>query len=181
MARIRPIDPAPAAGAVAEQLAGTKQMLGGTPNLFTTAAHSPATLTALNGFFVALGKGVLGGKTAERIAIAIAQANECEYCLSAHTALGEMRGLDGAELVAARQGRSADPKAQAALVLALDIVKTRGAVPDAALAAARAGGLSDGEIVEIVAHVALNIFTNYLNRLAGTDVDFPVVSLDRAA
>lgn len=181
MPRIQPIDPNTAAGAVAEQLAGTKKLLGATPNLFTTAANSAAAITALNGLFVALGHGKIGGKIGERVAIAVAQANGCEYCLSAHTALGGMHGVDGAELQAARRGRSNDPRAQAAITLALAIVDARGRVSDAVLAAARSAGLTDGEIVEIVAHVAVNIFTNYLNNLAGTEVDFPLVPLELAA
>lgn len=181
MPRINPIDPASATGAVAEQLAETKALLGATPNLFTTAANSPAALSAMNALFVALGKGKLGGKIAERVAIAIAQTNGCEYCLSAHTALGQMHGVDATELAAARRGSSVEPRAQAAINLALAILATKGSVPDASLAEARAAGFDDGEIVEIVALVAVNVFTNYLNNLAGTEVDFPQVALEQAA
>lgn len=181
MPRIRPIDPAAATGALAEQLAGTRKLLGSTPNLFTTAGQSVAALTAMNGFFVALGHGSLGGKIGERVALAIAQVNGCEYCLSAHTALGQMHGVDASELAAAKRGRSTDTRAQAAITLALAIVETKGRVSDAALADARSAGLGDGEIVEIVGYVALNIFTNYLNNLAGTDVDFPLVALEQVA
>lgn len=181
MPRIQPIDATTATGTAAAQLAATAKMLGRTPNMFTTAANSPAALTAMNGFFAALGKGTLGGKIGERIAIAIAQQNHCEYCLSAHTAIGTMHGVDAAELSAARAGQSTDPKAAAAIALALAIVHTRGQVDDDDLATARAAGLSEGEIVEVVAHVALNIFTNYLNNVAGTVVDFPLVSIDAVA
>jgi len=181
MPRVQPVDPAAATGLAAEQLAVTKKMLGATPNLFTTAANSPAALTAMNGFFQALGKGKLGPKVGERIAIAVAQANGCEYCLSAHCAIGTMHGLTPDELGAARKGRSTESRAQAAITLALAVLGTKGRVPDATLAQARAAGLTDGEIVEVVAHVALNIFTNYLNNLAGTAVDFPLVALAEAA
>jgi uncharacterized peroxidase-related enzyme len=181
MTRIAPLDPAAITGPAADQLAATKKLLGSTPNMFTTAAHSPAALTAMNGFFVALGKGALGGKIGERIAIAVAQVNGCEYCLSAHTALGQMHKVSADELAAARHGTSADPEAQAAISLALDIVRTKGRVSDSALATARVAGLTDGEIVEVTAHVALNVFTNYLNNLAGTEVDFPLVRLEQAA
>ena len=181
MTRIAPLDPATIVGPAADQLAATRKLLGSTPNMFTTAAHSPAALTALNGFFVALGHGTLGGKVGERIAIGVAQANGCEYCLSAHTALGQMHKVSADELAAARHGTSTDPKAQAAITLALDIVRTKGRVSDSALATARVAGLTDGEIVEVTAHVALNIFTNYLNNLAGTVVDFPLVRLEQAA
>ena len=181
MPRIQPIDPTTATGAVAAQLAGTRNMLGSTPNMFTTAANSPAALTAMNGFFGALAKGTLGGKIGERVAIAIAQQNHCEYCLSAHTALGTMHGVDAADLTNARSGHSVDAKADAAITLALAIVNERGQVGDEVLSAARAAGLSEGEIVEVVAHVALNVFTNYLNNVAETVVDFPIVAIDAVA
>ncbi len=181
MPRIQPVDSATATGTAADQLAVTRKAFGATPNMFLTAAQSPATLTALNGLFGTLGKGQLGGKIGERIAIAVAQQNGCEYCLSAHTAIGGMHGLAAAELEAARHGTSGDPKASAVIALALAILRTTGRVDDAALAAARIAGLSDGEIVETVAHVALNVFTNSLNNLAGTDIDFPRVSIAAAA
>jgi uncharacterized peroxidase-related enzyme len=181
MPRIHPIDPATATGTVAAQLEGTRKALGSTPNLFTTAAHSPAALTALNGLFGALSRSALGAAIGEQVAIAVAQQNGCEYCLAAHTALGGLHGVTPGELSAARVGVSTDPKAAAAMTLATTIVRTRGKTDDAALAAARAAGLSEGEIVEVVAHVALNVFTNYLNNLARTEVDFPKVELAEAA
>jgi uncharacterized peroxidase-related enzyme len=181
MPRIQPVDPATATGPAAEQLAVTATLLGRVPNMFATAARSPAAVTAMNGFFAALGKGRLGGQLGERIAIAVAQEDRCEYCLSAHTALGAMHRVDAAELAAARHGGSRDPRAAAVMAFALEVLARRGQVSDATLASARAAGLDDGEIVEVVAHVALNVFTNYLNNVAKTEVDFPVVGLEQAA
>ena len=105
MPRIQPLDSATATGAAAEQLATTKKMFGSVPNMFATAAQSPAALTAMNGFFAALGKSALGGKIGEQVAIAVAQSNTCEYCLSAHTAIGGMHGVSPENLASAR-GRS---------------------------------------------------------------------------
>ncbi len=181
MPRIQPIDPASATPAVAAQLDGTRRSLGSTPNMFTTAAHSSAAITALNGLFGTLGKGTLGSKIGEHIAIAVAQQNGCEYCLSAHTALGGMHGIAAADLAAARHGHSTDPKTTAAMAFALAVLGTRGQVDDATVASARLAGLRDGEIVEIVAHVALNVFTNYLNNVVQTEIDFPRVALEVAA
>lgn len=181
MPRIKPIDADNATGTVADQLAATKKMLGSTPNLFTTAANSAAALTSMNALFASLGKGRLGGKIGERVALAIAQANGCEYCLSAHTAIGQQHGLSASELAAARHGNSIDSKARAAITFGLAVLNSKGRVSDATLAEARAAGLDDNEIVELVAHVALNVFTNYLNNLAGTEVDFPLVRLEQAA
>lgn len=181
MPRIQPVDSATATGAAGEQLAATQKLFGSTPNMFATAAHSPATLAAMNGFFESMGKSSLGGKVGEQVAVAVAQSNGCQYCLSAHTAIGGMHGVSAANLASARDGRSDDTQAQAAISLALEIVRTKGRVSDATLAAARAAGFTDGDIVEVVGHVALNIFTNYLNNLADTEVDFPVVAIERAA
>ena len=113
--------------------------------------------------------------------MAVAEANACDYCLSAHTALGHGAGLADDEIAAAREARAADPKAAAALRFARAVVEQRGAVRDQELASVRAAGYTDGEIVEIIAHVALNVFTNYFNRAAQTDVDFPLVTAARAA
>ena len=181
MSRIAPIDPTTATGEVADHLAATKKMLGGTPNMFTTAALAPAALKAMNELFATLGKSSLGAKQGELLAIAVAQSNGCGYCLSAHTAIGAMFGLDAGALAAAKGAASTDPKTAALLRLAVAINEARGNLTDAQLAAARKAGITDSEIVEVVAHVGLNVYTNYLNNVAKTEIDFPVVSLSSAA
>jgi uncharacterized peroxidase-related enzyme len=181
MPRISPIDPSTATGETAAQLAVARKMFGGTPNLVTTAAHSPAAVGAMLSLFSHLGKASLGPRAGEQIAIAVAQSNGCGYCLSAHTAIGAMHGLTPAALASARRAQAADPKTAALLTLAVAINRSRGHIDDATLAAARADGLTDAEIVEVVAHVALNVFTNYLNSVAETTIDFPEVSLTAAA
>lgn len=177
MPRIAPIDPATATGETAEHLAATRRMFGGTPNLFTTAAHSPTALGAMVSLFAHTGRSALGHKVGEQIAIAIAQANRCAYCLSAHTAIGTLYGLAPATLDEARRGRSSDPHTEALLRLAVAVNQARGHVDDATLAAARRAGITDAEIVDVVSHVALNVFTNYLNTVAQTAIDFSEVSL----
>ena len=179
MPRIQPINPVAATGETATHLATARRMFGGAPNMVTTAAHSPAALEAMLGFFASLGKASLGPKAGEQIAIA--QANGCGYCLSTHTATGAMHSLDPATLVGARHAKAADPKTAALLTLAVAINEARGHIDDATLASARKAGLTDTEIVEVVAHVALNVFTNYLNSVAGTMIDFSEVSLTAAA
>jgi uncharacterized peroxidase-related enzyme len=181
MPRISPLDPTTATGETAAQLEIARKIFGGIPNLVATAARAPAAVTAMLSLFGDLAKSSLGARTGELIAIAVAQANRCGYCLSAHTAVGGMHGLPPAELAAARQARSTDAKAAAILALAVAINAARGHIDDAALAAARTAGLTDAEIVEVVAHVALNVFTNYLNSVAETTIDFPVVPLADAA
>lgn len=181
MPRIKPLNPAVATGDTAMLLADTRAAFGGTPNLFTTAAHSPSALGAMLALFTSLGRSSLGPKAGELVAMAVAQANGCSYCLSAHSVIGGMHGLDAAALTGARHGASPDEKTNAILKLALAIVDRRGKIDDATLATARAHGLGDAELVDVVAHVALNVFTNYLNNVAQTDVDFPVVPVKATA
>jgi uncharacterized peroxidase-related enzyme len=144
-------------------------------------ANSPAALQSMWGAFGALGAGVIPAKLGEQIAVAVADRNACEYCLAAHTALGRKAGASAEEMSAAQGGDAADPKTAAALRFALQLVEARGQVGDADVQAVRAAGYSDQEIVEILAHVALNLYTNYVNVAFAVPVDFPAVKLRRAA
>jgi uncharacterized peroxidase-related enzyme len=154
---------------------------GATPNMFRAVANSPAALASLWSAFGALGAGVIAPRLGEQIAVAVADRNACEYCLAAHTALGRKAGATPAEMSAAQAGESADPATAAALRFALKLVEQRGQVGDADVAALRAAGFSDGQVVEILAHVALNLFTNYVNVAFAVPVDFPGVKLRSAA
>lgn len=151
------------------------RQLGTVPNLFRVVAHSPAALAGLAGLEAALGK-ALDVKTRERIAVAIAQVNGCDYCLSAHTYLGlNFAKLSAEELALNRGGTSGDATAHAAVAFAVKVARERGHVSDADIAEVRAAGFVEAQIVEIVALVALNVFTNFLNEVAKTDIDFPAV------
>ncbi|MFI6025892.1 carboxymuconolactone decarboxylase family protein [Amycolatopsis magusensis] len=140
-----------------------KGAFGLVPNMFRAVAHSPAALTSMWAQFGALGGGALGAKIGEQIAVAVADRNRCDYCLSAHTLLGKKAGASAGEMAGAQSGRSDDPRTDAVLKLATALVDTRGQLGDADVQAARDAGLSQEEIVETVAHVAPNVFTNYLN------------------
>lgn len=150
---------------------------GATPNMFRAVANSPAALASMWGAFGALGNGTLGARLGEQIAVAVADLNACEYCLAAHTALGRKAGASADEMSAAQAGHSADPKTSAALRFATLVVKDRGQVSDADVEALRRVGFDDGAIMEIMAHVALNLFTNYVNVAFAVPVDFPHVKL----
>ncbi|MEM7683225.1 MAG: carboxymuconolactone decarboxylase family protein [Pseudomonadota bacterium] len=164
------------------QLEAVKASLGSVPNMFRLVSQSPATLEGLLGLNGALSRGSLNVATRERIALAIANYNGCSYCNSAHTYLGrKVAKLDDAEIDAARRGRSTDAKADAAVGLALKVAEARGRVSEADLAKARLAGFTDGELIEIVGHVALNTLTNYVNEAFATEIDFPVVEASRAA
>ena len=150
---------------------------GATPNMFRTVAHSPAALQSMWAAFGALGHGILGAKLGEQIAVAVANRNACEYCLAAHTALGRKAGASAEEMAAAQTGQASDPATQAALQFALQVVDQRGRVPAEEVQRLRNAGFSDEAIVEILAHVALNLFTNYVNVALEVPVDFPAVKL----
>ena len=152
---------------------------GATPNMFRAVANSPAALKSMWGAFGALGGGGIPARLGEQIAVAIADRNACEYCLAAHTALGRKAGASADEMAAAQAGESSDPKTAAALRFALGLVERRGQSSDAEIRALRDAGFDDGQIVEIVAHVALNLFTNYVNVALAVPVDFPPVKLLR--
>ncbi|MFI6813386.1 carboxymuconolactone decarboxylase family protein [Nonomuraea sp. NPDC050328] len=177
MTRVPLIDPATATGAAAEQLAATRQTLGVIPNMATAMANSPAALQGFLGLFGALKQGVLPAATQERIALAVAEANGCAYCLSAHTMVSRNAvKLPEEEITAARRGHSLDAKSEAVLHLALAITRNRGPVDKETFDAARQAGLSDEEIVEVIANVARNIFTNYVNEALDVDVEWPLVT-----
>ena len=163
-------------------LEGVKKMLGSVPNLFRLVAVSPAALEGYLGMFGALGKGELPAPTRERIALAVAEINGCGYCLSAHSYLGKnLAKLDDAEMTANRNGASNDPKADAAVKFAVKIARERGHVSEGDLRSVKMAGYSDGQIIEIIQHVALNVWTNYLNEALKTEVDFPVIKSRTAA
>jgi len=158
-------------------LEAVKKLLGSVPNMFRIIANSPQTLEGYLGLNGALGNGSLDAQTRERIALAVAQVNGCNYCLAAHSYLGtNFAMLSAAEIAANRRGTSGDEKAAVAVGFATKITNSRGKVSDSELQAVRAAGYSDAEIVEIVGHVAVNTFTNYINEVLGTETDFPTVN-----
>lgn len=163
-------------------LEAVNQQLGTVPNLFRLVATSPAALEGYLGMSGALGKGALPAATRERIALAIAEVNGCAYCLSAHTYLGKhVAKLDDVEIARNRAGGSGDPKADAAVRFAVSVAEHRGHVSDLDVQAVKAAGYSDAQLIEIVQHVALNTWTNYINEVARTDIDFPAVALRAVA
>lgn len=176
MQRINRIEESSAPARTAELLAAVRKQMGGVPNLMATMAQSAAALGSYLSFNSTLAGGSLSPKLREQIALAVAGANGCDYCASAHTVLGGMAGLSAEELSDNLCGKSSDANAESALVFARRVVETRGNVTDTDIAVVRKAGYSDGEIVEIVANTVLNIFTNYFNQVARTEIDFPVVS-----
>ncbi|NMK44750.1 carboxymuconolactone decarboxylase family protein [Achromobacter sp. Bel] len=181
MTRISLIDSSNTTADRAALLTQIHGAFGATPNMFKAVANSPAALQSMWGAFGALSSGVIPAKLGEQIAVAVADRNACEYCLAAHTALGRKAGASAEEMAAAQAGQATDPKTAAALRFALQLVEARGQVSQADVQAVRAAGFNDEAIVEILAHVALNLFTNYVNVAFAMPVDFPGVKLRRAA
>ena len=177
MPRLDLVNPENATGEKKEILNQIHQTFGATPNMFKTIAQSTAALKMMWAGFGALGGGKLGAKLGEQIAVAVANANKCEYCLAAHTALGKGAGLTAETMSHAQVGKSSDPRTQAALDFALKLVKERANVSPDDIAMMKKAGFDQEEIAEILAHVALNIFTNYTNVAFDVAVDFPKVGL----
>ncbi len=181
MSRVPLIDPSTAIGDRQLMLKQIHGAFGATPAMFKAVANSTAALQSMWGSFGALSNGTIDPKLGELIAVAVADRNACEYCLAAHTVLGRKAGASETELAAAQRGESAVPKTAVALKFVLKVVDDRGQVTDADVQAVRDAGFSDEQVVEILAHVALNLFTNYINVAFDVPVDFPAVKLQRNA
>lgn len=181
MTRINPVNVDTVDAATAATLDAVKKQIGMVPNLFKVFAHSPAVLNANLAFAGELAKGVLTAKQREIVALATAQVNECHYCLSAHTLMGKGAGLSPEGVRAARAGQADDGIDHTIAALARRVTETRGQLSDAEVAAARANGLSDAQIIEVIANVAHNVLTNFTNNVALTPIDFPVVDVALAA
>ncbi|QIZ02264.2 carboxymuconolactone decarboxylase family protein [Streptomyces sp. S1D4-11] len=176
MSTLPQINPAEATGEAATLLAELKKSIGSVPNMAKVMANSPALLKGWMSLSGALAGGVLPGPVRERLSLATAEYNRCTYCLSAHTFLGKnVAKLDADEIERARHAQSIDPHAAALLALSDAIARGRGTIDEATLKAARAAGVTDAEIAEVVGNLALNIMTNYFNIVADTDNDNPVV------
>jgi uncharacterized peroxidase-related enzyme len=175
MSRFKKIDPTATTGRTKELLDSVKRKFGMAPNITRVMANSPAVLEGYLSFSGALAGGALDPQLRERIAIAVASLNQCDYCLAAHTAAAKMMGVSQGELAAARQAESNGEKETIAMRFATKLVRERGWVDDADVEALRQAGFDDGQIIEIIGTTVLNIFTNYFNHVAETEVDFPPV------
>ncbi len=175
MSRIPQINPESATGQAKALLDAVKSKLGLVPNMTRAMANSPAVLDGYLALSGALSKGHLSAKLREQIALTVGEVNGCDYCLAAHSTIGKMVGLTAEQIMDSRRGTAVDPKTEALVKFARRVVSERGRVSDLDLTDARVAGLDDAALAEVVANVALNIFTNYFNHVAETDIDFPKV------
>lgn len=155
--------------------------LGTVPNFLKVFANSPAALRGFLGLHGIANEGSLDGLTKERIALALAEKNACQYCVSAHTAIGSKAGLSGAEMEANRAGSSQDAKAAEAVKFSRALADNNGEVTTAEILAVRNAGFDDAEIVEIITHVGMNWLTNVLGKASRVEIDFPKVELQKAS
>lgn len=177
MSRIKAVDPQTAPGETKALLDAVRGQLGVVPNFIRVLAHSPKALSGFLGLYGALGGASIDKPMQERIALALAESNGCEYCVAAHSAIGRHAGLGKNEMLLNRQGSSADARAAAAVAFAKALNDNSGEITTAEFESARSAGFSDAEIVEIIAVVALNVFTNILGKSTRIDIDFPRVPL----
>ncbi|MBD3265657.1 peroxidase-related enzyme [bacterium] len=175
MSRLKPVNPDEATGKLKEMLDAVKSQFGVVPNIIKIMANSPAALEAYLSFSGAMANSSLAESLREKIALIVAEANGCDYCLAAHTAKGKKLGLSEEDILQSRQGASEEEKEQTALRFARSVVDKRGWVDDDQVKALRDVGYEEEQITDIVATVVLNMYTNYFNHVADTDVDFPKV------
>lgn len=177
MTRLTALNPEEVSGKTKDLFNAVQAKLGVVPNMMRTMGNSPAVLEGYLNLSGALSHGKLSAKTGELIALAVSESNSCDYCLAAHTFIGEkLVKADPAVLKAARSGNSTDVKTEAILQLAKTLISKNGLVNDEDVNKAKNAGISDAEIAETVAHTALNVLTNYFNNLANTEIDFPAVA-----
>lgn len=182
MQRLKALDPETTTGKSKELFNAIQGKLGMVPNMMRTMGNSSAVLNGYLSLSSALGEGLLGARLGELIALTVANANSCGYCNAAHSFIGEkLVHIDKNSIAEARAGKSANAKIHAALDFTRVVIETRGNVSDADLTEISKAGYGDAEIAEILAHVGLNILTNYFNNTAQVIVDFPEVELVEAA
>jgi uncharacterized peroxidase-related enzyme len=181
MSRIKTVTQETATADQRALLDAIQNKLGIVPNFLAVLAHSSDALKAFLGLHGISESGQLDPKTRERIALTVAQGNSCEYCVSAHTAIGRSAGLSNSEMQANRAGTSEDTKAAAAVTFAQALNTHLGEVTQTEFDAVRNAGYSDAEVVEIITHVGMNILTNLIGKAAQVDIDFPKVSLHAEA
>ncbi|ELR71278.1 hypothetical protein C900_02893 [Fulvivirga imtechensis AK7] len=182
MQRIAALNPDTTSGKSKELFNAVEAKLGIVPNMMRTMGNSPAVLNGYLSFSGALGSSAIGAKLGELIALTVANTNGCEYCNAAHSYIGEkLIKLDSESIAAAREGKASDPKTEAALKFSRTLIEKKGKVSYDDILVVKDAGFSDAEVTEIIAHTALNIFTNYFNNATGVVVDFPQVALVEAA
>lgn len=168
-----PLAPEATTGIARELLDATRRQLGKVPNLYAAMAHSPIALQGYLDFRGALQQGVLDIKMRERVALLTAQLNDCDYCVAAHTFRGGKIGMSAEDLMATRRADSADARTAAALRLVKALLLREAANAETALTDALQAGWNEAEIGELVAHVALNVFSNFFKQIAEPPLDFP--------
>ena len=177
MPRINPLNPDVATEESKQLFGQVQKKLGRVPNLMQSLGHSPAALGGYLSLNESLSRGVLHTKDRERIALTVAEYHGCGYCAAAHSAIGNMVGLTESQIHEARRGSSDDPKVDSLLRFVHRVLDSKGHVDDSDLDSFRSAGYSDAAVAEVVAHISLNVLTNFFNSVAETEIDFPQVKV----
>lgn len=172
MTRMKPLAVSERSGKSKELLEHLEKKIGRVPNMLATLAHSPAALEAYMSFSGTLKSGALSAKEREALAVHVGKLNACDYCVAAHSQFAKGAGLSGEEIEGAKEGRSSNARLQALLTFASEVVEKRGFVSEAAISAAKQAGVTEAELLEAIAEVSLNIYTNYLNHFMDPSIDF---------
>lgn len=171
---VHTVDDAPAAAQ--EGLQGLKEQFGKVLNIHGEMAHSPALLASYLGIQSALAEhGSFDARTREAIALVVGATNDCGYCQAAHTGGARAAGWDEGQTKQLRAGSPVDPDGglDALLAVARQMVSSTGYVEEDVWQAALDAGWSTEELGELVPHVMVNMFTNYFNHYARTELDLP--------
>jgi uncharacterized peroxidase-related enzyme len=176
MARVNQITPEKASSKVKDLYAAIQKKMGRIPNIFLNMGNSPAVLEGYLSFSEAANHTSLSPQLREQIALAVGEANHCQYCLSAHSMIAKGSGLSESDILKARQGQAPDFKTQAILKFAKQAVESKGNLKNQDVAALKAAGVTDAKLVEIIMIISLNMFTNYFNHITDPVIDFPEAS-----
>jgi len=150
-----------------------EKAVGFVPNLFATYAYSENALKNYLDFSNA--KTSLSTKEKEAVNLAVSEVNQCQYCLSAHTAIAGMNGFTPEQILELRAGEASfDNKLNALARLARNITENRGATSPEVVEAFFAAGWTKENLVDTISLVGDKTISNYLHRTTQVPVDFPV-------
>lgn len=175
MNRLHTININEATGETAQLFGAIKKAVGIVPNAYLTiGSNAPAVLGQVLQMGAVLKQGELSARELEAINLAVSEVSACDYCLAAHSMTGKMAGYTVDQLHELRNGGfSSDARLDALTKFAVRLVKTSGTLPAEAVASVKQAGYSDRQIVEAVAAMSAILFTNMLNRVNDTVLDFP--------
>ena len=172
MPRVTPVTDDQAGPEAAKGIADMKALFGADWGLIRIMAHAPSVLQGFHGYYQAVQGGRFTPDEREAINLKMACLNGCHYCVPAHILGGRESGLSDDVMKAIIDGANIPDQRIALIVEATGrLDETKGALSDDELEDLRKRGLGDGDLIEIIGEMAHATLTNYMNRLARTDLD----------